>query len=112
MNEITIVRNRHGDLKAETVTPFGTQRRELTISTRKHHRGGIVSDATVCQVSEDGTWRSHRIGFGTPGGDYSRTLIRDQKKRCTEKALREAHESALEQLALVLAEAIAYYPEG
>lgn len=104
-----VQRKRDGSLQAENVVFLGN-RRELMLSTRKHHRGGLVSDATVSQVSEDGQVRTHAIGFGIYGcGDFSRTVERDQSKRCTEKNVREMHAKALLQLDGLAAEALTYY---
>lgn len=83
-------------LRAKTIIVLGFDRRELHIETSKAVRGGIESDATVYQRTEDGMGLQHAFGLAG-GGDYSARLRHDPTGRATEKALRTMHEAALMQ---------------
>lgn len=106
----TIVRRRVHDktLAAETeILLDEATKRWLHISTGKVTGAGIKCTASVCV--HDGTSRIHAIGFGTPGGDFWRTVEHDRAGRATEKNIRAMHDRALARIEEILALARAHY---
>ena len=107
MNDYTITRDAWKNLNASTVIDLGFDRRRLRVSTCKGG-AGIVSRASVEQVTEDGLGYTHAFGLAG-GGDFSERLATVPGARCTEKALRTAHEAALRALPEIEARARAHY---
>ena len=79
---------------------------ELRIETSKSYDGGIDTRASV--VYNTGTGFRCAISFAGDG-DYSRTIQRDRKARCTEKKVGEFHADSLTYLDTVLADVAAHY---
>jgi hypothetical protein len=66
----------------------------LTISTRKHSRGGL---STGCSVAfRDGNFMTHRVYT-----DFNVAYTRDPNARCTEKAIERMHSEALADIATI-----------
>jgi len=88
--------------------------RILRLSTSKGNNG-VTSTASVFKrvtKAYDGKEycsEQHVMGFGTPGGDYYRTVKKYDVKRVTEKAISEAHKDALTYMDAVLHAAKAHY---
>jgi hypothetical protein len=106
--QVTVSRNRSGELRAVTVVKL-EGRREIHISTSKHFRGGITCVASGFEVSECGTYTTHACALGGGGGDYYKTLASEPSARATEKAIRTVHATGLANLDAVVAEARAHY---
>lgn len=107
MNAYTITRDAWKNLRAQTRVDLGFDRRQLRIETCKSG-AGIVSRASVLQQTEDGASWTHAFGLAG-GGDFSERLSTVPGARCTEKALRTAHEAALRALPEIEARARAHY---
>ena len=74
----------------------------LTISTRKHHRGGMVTDCSV--AFRDGHFMTHRLYT-----DYSQSYTRDLNARCTEKTVERMHKEAVDNIAEIESAARDHY---
>lgn len=100
----------HGDWEAETTIELGNSR-VLQIRTSKHTVRGRAAGVSTRATGHkrEGHFLSHRFAMGGPGGDFSRNLLVDPGKRGTEKAVREVHARALQELDKVLEEVRAYY---
>ena len=86
----------------------GEGNRLLQIRTSKTDRGFLVTRGTV-HTKIDGGGLRHIIGFGTPGGDYSGTLVSTKPARVTEKVITAQHENVLSNLSSVLAAVESHY---
>jgi hypothetical protein len=105
--ETTLRRRQDKSLVAETeVHLFGKRWLRLTTSKGQH---GLKCTASVCTVDKERGTVTHCIGFGTPGGDFWRTVDTMPGVRCTEKNLRTLHERGLERIGDVIAMAKAHY---
>jgi hypothetical protein len=98
--------------EGKTLAPLGSSGkdgpRELEISTWKNGKI-LMTTATVHQRYGSGV--VHMMGFGGPGGDYSKTIHREIL-RCTEANVKAQHEAMLiHHFDIILAEAKAHYPE-
>ena len=91
-------------LHLDTVICLGTERRQLKISTNKSDRSGIVTRASVSQVSEDGCSTIHALF-----GDFSVVVLDNKTARGTEKAITAQHALALLQVDDLLAKVAAFY---
>ena len=87
------------------VSKAGDSRLDLT--TRKDSHGGISSIADVSFYGVDG-FTVHAVGFGSPSGDYWRTVLKSGD-RCTEKAVARLHAEALARLPEIRAEISLHY---
>lgn len=100
----------NGSLQLSTVIPLGADRREMEIRTYKQDTGGtIVCRVSVSQVSEDGAFRSHVIGFGKEGDFSCRHGV--AKARATPKALYALHQAALNDAEALLTAAREHYAQ-
>ncbi|MCR6481043.1 hypothetical protein NU688_33135 [Variovorax sp. ZS18.2.2] len=92
-------RDRDG-CKASTSVPLENNR-ELSIVTRRLTAAGgqLVTSANVSTL-KDG-YSVHVMGFGTAGGDFSQRVVVTSPARVTEKVVREQHEKALANIALI-----------
>ena len=77
--------------------------------TSKDGHGGLKTTASVSQLSEDGTSRTHAIGFGSPSGDFWRTVEHEREARCTERNVRAIHARALERFDTIKQQALDHY---
>ena len=91
-------------LHVKTVICLGTERRQLKICTNKSDRSGIVTRASVSQVSEDGRSFIHMLF-----GDFSVVVLDNKTARGTEKAITAQHALALLQVDDLLAKVAAFY---
>lgn len=99
-------RDSRGKLSALTEERLDQDRRALRLETWKTTRG-IQSTAMGIQYSEDGTMYQHAVGLAGGGDYWKRVAV--VPGRATEKAIRAAHERALESLPSLLNEARAHY---
>lgn len=106
--EFAVTRNVRGDLEARSAFPLGFERRELRIHTYKSYYG-VVSIATVVQVSEDGRSYSYAAGLGANVGDFNRRVFHEPKMRATAANIKRVHGDVLAGLANLLALAYAHY---
>ncbi len=81
--------------------------RVLQISTYKASNGSLRTSASV-HLKVDGGLR-HVFGYGTPGGDFSETLVASKPARVTEAVVAAQHDSVLTTLPGVLAAIEAHY---
>lgn len=98
--------------RAETRIDLGLTRRHdskdlnmpliLVISTAKAVNGGIYTSANV--QAEGGGVVTFEVA-----GDFSKTLERDRKARCTEKAVRAMHARVMARQDEIVAEAHDFY---
>jgi hypothetical protein len=81
--------------------------RILKLSTYKHSRGGIWSVASVAirENREGGYYSESTMLFQ----DYSKTVQHIAAARVTEKAIKQAHETALQSFPVIIEEARAQY---
>lgn len=59
--------------------------------------GRLTTTATVHQITGDRSL-THRMGFGSAGGDFTALVFASKPARCTESIVRIQHEQALHQL--------------
>jgi hypothetical protein len=102
-----ILRDNYGWKAASNLDLVGEANRLLQIRTYKNDRGFLVTRATVHKKIDGGL--QHIMGFGTPGGDYSETLVSTKPARVTEKVISAQHESVLSHLPGILAAVEAHY---
>ena len=81
--------------------------RVLQISTYKASNGSLRTSASV-HLKVDGGLR-HDFGYGTPGGDFSETLVVTKPARVTEKVISAQHESVLKTIPGILSAVQAHY---
>jgi hypothetical protein len=80
--------------------------RILKLSTYKHSRGGIWSFASVAiRENREGGYSESTMLFQ----DYSKTVQHIAAARVTEKAIKQAHETALQSFPAIIEEARAQY---
>jgi hypothetical protein len=80
--------------------------RILKLSTYKHPRGGIWSLASVAvRENREGYYSESTMLFQ----DYSKTVQHIAAARATEKAIKQAHETALQGFPAIIEEARAQY---
>jgi hypothetical protein len=80
--------------------------RILKLSTYKHSRGGIWSVASVAiRENRERGYAESTMLFQ----DYSKTVQRIAAARVTEKAIKQAHETALQSFPAIIEEARAQY---
>lgn len=103
-----IIRDKNGWDATSKVDLLGEANRLLQIRTYKTDRGFLVTYGTV-HKKIDGGGLQHILGFGTPGGDYSETLVSTKPARVTEKVISAQHESVLSNLSTILAAVEAHY---
>jgi hypothetical protein len=103
-----ILRDNYGWKAASNLDLVGEANRLLQIRTYKNDRGFLVTRATV-HKKIDGGGLQHIMGFGTPGGDYSETLVSTKPARVTEKVISAQHDSVLSHLPGILAAVEAHY---
>jgi hypothetical protein len=108
MNEFrTTVVFASGRWEAESSAMIDGTARELSISTARDSSGVVRSRATVSRI--DGHLKSHVIGFGSPSGDFSKTVLSMRHRRATEKAIRLQHETAIAQVESILFQVRQHY---
>jgi len=85
--------------------------RVLQISTYKASNGSLRTSASV-HLKVDGGLR-HVFGYGTPGGDFSGTMVTTKPARVTEKVVAEQHRLVLDavpELLVAIENHYAKYP--
>jgi isocitrate/isopropylmalate dehydrogenase len=80
--------------------------RILKLSTYKHSRGGIWSLASVAVRENQGGYYSESTMLFQ---DYNKTVQHIAAARATEKAIKQAHETALQSFPAIIEEARAQY---
>lgn len=106
MSNTRIYKDTFRNWKAVTVlsVPQLSDRTYLEVVTMKRSSGALC---TSCWIQkEDNGYLSHAMYQ-----DFSKTIY-EAKVRCTEKAVREQHELALQNIATPIAEAVAHYNKG
>lgn len=98
----------HDGWRGQTELEAGNQR-VIRITTSKHRAGhGLATNAT-CLTREARGLLTHRLSFGAPGGDYSKTVAVSQPRRVTESVVRQQHEAALARIDEIRAEVARFY---
>lgn len=85
--------------------------RQLTIATRKSLSTAsreLDTTATMASPNESGLL-THRIGFGSVHGDYSRRVLHTTSVRVTEKVVAAQQAQALTHLAEILGDVKSHY---
>ncbi|KQP14795.1 hypothetical protein [Pseudorhodoferax sp. Leaf267] len=101
MNEFTTtVCQSNGRWEATSSTMVDGSNRELTTRTARNANGVVRTSAIVSRV--EGGFKSHAMGFGSSGGDFSATVLSMRHPRATEKAIRLQHETAMAQAESIL----------
>lgn len=83
--------------------------RLLSLVTSKNYNGNLETRATVFNVRAHS--RQHAFGLAG-GGDFSKKVCAQVGVKGTEKAIRTAHENALQFLDGLIIEAKSYYVAG
>lgn len=106
MSNTKIYKDTYYGWKAITLLPVPqlSDKTYLEITTMKRSSGALC---TSCWIQkEDNGYLSHVMCQ-----DFSKTIY-EAKVRCTEKAVREQHELALQNIATTIAEAVTHYNKG
>jgi hypothetical protein len=99
---------RDGNWVAESVAKL-EHSRELSIRTRRNSVGTVCSVATVSKI--EGNFRTHRMGFGSKGGDFLKTVLSLNPSRATSKAIQSQHDTAIAQVESILFQVRKHYEE-
>ena len=99
---------RDGNWVAESVTKL-EHNRELSIRTRRDSIGTVRTYATVSKI--EGSFRTHRMGFGSKGGDFQKTVLSLNPTRATSKAIQTQHDTAMAQMESILFQVRKHYEE-
>lgn len=99
---------RDGNWVAESVTKL-EHNRELSIRTRRDSIGTVRTYATVSKI--EGSFRTHRMGFGSKGGDFQKTVLSLNPTRATSKAIQTQHDTAIAQMESILFQVRKHYEE-
>ncbi|RCW66231.1 hypothetical protein [Pseudorhodoferax soli] len=99
---------RDGNWVAESVTKL-EHNRELSIRTRRDSNGTVRTYATVSKI--EGSFRTHRMGFGSKGGDFQKTVLSLNPTRATSKAIQTQHDTAMAQMESILFQVRKHYEE-
>lgn len=83
--------------------------RVIRITTRKRSAGHGLATNVTCHTREASGLLTHRLSFGAPGGDYSKTVAVSQPRRVTESVVRQQHEAALACIDEIRAEVARFY---
>ena len=106
MSDTKIYKDTFRNWKAVTVLPVPqlSDKTYLEVVTMKRSSGALC---TSCWIQKEANGMLSHAMFK----DFSKTIYQN-KVRCTEKAVREQHELALQNIATTIAEAVAHYNKG
>ena len=107
MSDTKIYKDTYYGWEALTLLPVPqlSDKTYLEVVTMKRSSGALCTSCWIQKESTEG-YLSHAMYQ-----DFSKTIYK-AKVRCTEKAVREQHELALQNIATTIAEAVAHYNKG
>lgn len=105
--DTNLYKNGRDGWQASTSLSMESQR-ELQIFTRRNNHGQLTTSATVWHLRSDGT-RTHAMGLGTTGGDFSCRVLETRPLKITEKAVAAQHDKVLLQVDAIMERARQHY---
>lgn len=106
MSNTKIYKDTYYGWKAITLLPVPqlSDKTYLEVTTMKRSNGALC---TTCWIQKEDNGMLSHVMFQ----DFNKTIY-ETKVRCIEKAVREQHELALQNIATTIAEAVAHYNKG
>lgn len=94
--------------RGQTEFEAGNQR-GVRITTGKRRAGHGLATNVTCHTREANGLLTHRMSFGTPGADDSKTVAVSQPRRVTESVVRQQHTVVLARIDEIRGQVARFY---